>query len=264
MKSKLLFLLSSIVIFLSLSSCRTTQLVYIQDRSVVFSEDEKDSLYLTSPTDYLLQPDDYLYIKIFSPDKIVESEVNPQGVLSNSNTGSQRQDYLNSYAISASGYVDIPLIGKIHIAGKTVKQGEAILQKKVDEFLVDARAVLKLLSFKVTFLGEVGKEGVSYFYQRDLNLLEAFASVGGIADYGKRNNILILRQEDKGYRSMRVDLTDRSILTDPKFYLKPNDIVYVEPTKSKQFRTSLSDYALIIGTITSTISTLLLIISLSK
>ena len=265
MNRKILFLFLPIIFLLGFSSCRTNRYVYVQEKSVLFDEDEKDSLYITQPTDYLLQPDDNLYIKIFSHEEIVEKELSSQvDAAGNNMQGSERMDYLNGYEISETGHVDIPLIGKIFVQGKTVKEAEIALQKKVDDFLINSKVVLKLLNFRITFLGEVGTEGVRFFYQRNLNLLEAIAAVGGINDNGKRHNVLILRKHKNGRKSIRIDLTDRSIITDPKFYLKPNDIIYVEPDKSKQFRLRLADYALVIGTITSTISTLLLVITLSN
>lgn len=262
----LVCLLSLVLLTALFSSCGSSKSLYVQDKSVLFSEDERDSVYVNVPKEYKLQPDDYLYVKIFSHEKSVEESLTSQSQKTGgaSSQESQKSDYLNGYIINETGHIEIPLIGKILIEGKTEKEAQIILQNKVDDFLIGAKAVLKLLNFKVTFLGEVKSEGVMFFYQRNLNVLEALARVGGVDDYGKIHNVLIIRQKGSKKETIRVDLTDRALLTNPNFYLQPNDIVYIEPNKSKQFRMKLADYALIIGTITSTISTLLLVVSLSK
>jgi polysaccharide export outer membrane protein len=240
-------------------------MTYIKDKDVVFEEDEVSKYFETKTTDCLLIPGDQLYIRILSSEKVIEDELGNQINSKSSNmAGSEKEDYLNGYLIGETGEVDIPLIGKIKVGGLTVPQALAELQKHVDLFLVNGKVILKLLSFRITFLGEVGEQKIKYFYQDNVNLLEALASVGGLTNAGRNDNILILRKEGNGYRTIRVDLSDRNIIADPNFYLKPNDIVYVQPYKSKAIKSSISDYSTILATITSTITALLLVINVLK
>lgn len=265
MKKPLFYLLVSTLLVITFASCSSHKIVYVQDKSVVFAEDEKDSLYHTVPQTYVLQTDDYLYIKIFSPEKMVEEELRSQTKDNGSNSEmSQKMDYLNGYIVDEVGEIEIPVLGKVFVRGMTEKQAQSKVQEKVDEILINAKSVVKLLNFKVTFLGESNQQGVRYFYQKDVNILEAMASVHGISDYGKLHNVLIMRKKGDAFKTIRLDLTSRNLLSDPNFYLQPNDIVYVEPNRSKRLRLSISDYSLLIGTIASTISSLLIIINFTK
>ena len=114
---------------------------------------------------------------------------------------------------------------------------------------------MRLVSYKVTLLGEVGHVGqINVYADRD-NIFEVLAMGGDISFYGNRHKVLILRPDRHGGTiAHRLDLTDRSILTSQYFYVQPNDMIYVEPLKMTGFRLSVADYSLLISTLTATAS----------
>jgi polysaccharide export outer membrane protein len=121
-----------------------------------------------------------------------------------------------------------------------------------------------LVSFKVTFLGEVGSQGPVYIYQEKIDFLEAISRAGGVTNYANMKRVKVLRPSEAGYFEYYVDLTDVNTLSTQQMFLYPNDIVIVDPVNSKNFRNKAQDYFVLISLFTSTISTVFLIISLTK
>jgi polysaccharide export outer membrane protein len=145
-----------------------------------------------------------------------------------------------------------------------MKEIEDLVQKKADEHLQHAITVVRMVSFNITFLGEISRQGKFTIMQENLNIIDAVAMAGGITDYGNRKNVLLLRQTDTGTKTFRIDLTDRNLLHSEKYYLVPNDVIIVEPMKNKSFQLGVRDYTMILTTVTSTITMILLIANLFK
>ena len=261
MKKK--YLLIFIIPFL-FSSC-TRHIKYIQIDGE--KKGEAQTEFSNQPPDYKIQPYDYLYVTIRTTNKDVNELFNTISTSYNSNQGggNAQNFYFTGYMINDSGYVHIPLLGVFFVKDKTISDIREILTARTAEILKDAVVNVRLTSFRVTFLGEIGN-GTTTFYQEKLNILEAVAAMGGINDYGDKTNILVVRKQDTTYHTYRVDLTDRYLLEKEEFYLQPNDIVYVEPIKSKIFRQALADYSMFIGLFTSTasiVSTILILLTLN-
>jgi polysaccharide export outer membrane protein len=102
-------------------------------------------------------------------------------------------------------------------------------------------------------LGEFKNPGKYVVYQDRINIFEAIAMAGDITDFAKRNKVLLVRQSEKGIKTYRVNLNDNSMLESDLYYLMPNDMVYVEPLKGKQFAFKEFPYLLILTTITTTL-----------
>lgn len=249
-----------------LSSCTQRSLRYIQDKE----QDKLDTVaeYSNQPPEYKIQPYDVLYIKVTTtnPDvnalfsENVSSDFN--GNMMNSQFNNDANFYFTGYMVTDTGWVKVPLLGDFFVKDKTIDQIELQISEKVEELLLDAIVKVKLISFKVYFLGEFSSPGTQTFYQKHLNLLEAITTKGGINDYGDKKRVMIIRKTKEGYNIYRVDLTDRNLIESDEFYLQPNDMVYVEPVKSKGFRLAVSDYLLPLSAISTTISTITLILSL--
>lgn len=253
-----LFLLLSLLA----SSCMHNKIRYIQDKNEIF---EKIEEYSNQAPEYQIQKKDILYIKITSTNKEINDyfEINTRQV-GNSGGNQSNSFYLMGFTVSDSGYVNIPVLGKIYVEGYTVKRVQDIIQQKTDEHLNNAIATVKLVSFYLTFLGEINSQGKISVMQDHINILDGIALAGGISDYGNRQNVLIVRQTMSGTKTFRVDLTKRNLLSSDKFYLLPNDIVIVEPLKRKSFQLGVRDYSLILTTITSTVTMVLLVVNLLK
>ena len=139
------------------------------------------------------------------------------------------------YRVDSKGSIEMPVIGKIPVAGLTLEQVRDSVHRRVLEsgYLKDHSVQVRYLSFRVTILGEVNSPGTYTIPSQRINVLEAIGMAKDVTLYSRRDNILVVREED-GRRSYgRLDLKSRSLFQSPYYYLKPNDVLYVEPHKSK-------------------------------
>jgi len=256
MKNVILLLIVAILF----PACLANKIKYIQDKDEAF---EQMAEYVNKPKEYKLQEKDILYVKITSTNKDINEYFN----LNNSNSSNSIQNsnfYLEGFTVNDSGYVKIPVLGSIRVIGLNMKEVSALLQEQTDKYLNQAIVNVKLVSFYLTFLGEVSNQGQITVYHDHINILDALALAGGISDYGDKRNVIIVRKTPNGSKTYHVDLTKRSLLESDKFYLLPNDMVIVEPLRNKTFRMSVMDYTMVLTTITSTITMILLIMNLSN
>lgn len=248
-----------ILVVLLFPSCITKSIKYIQDKNEVF---EQIYEYENVPSDYVIQKQDILYIKISSTNKDINEYFNIEKTMTANTNPQNLSFYLDGFTVNDTGYIKLPVLGSIKVEGLTVKEANQRLQEKTDQHLNNAIANLKLVSFYIDFLGEVNKQGRITVLQDNINILDAIAMAGGISDFGDKTNILIVRKTKNGTKTFRVDLTKRSLLNSDKFYLLPYDILIVEPVANKTFRMNITDYTLILSTLSSTITMILLILNL--
>jgi polysaccharide export outer membrane protein len=185
---------------------------------------------------------------------------------SSSNMGSSNLGgfYVIGYTVDYDGTITLPVLGKIIVSGLTVSEALAAIQKQADKYIANAQIEVKLVSFKISVIGEVRKPGQFEIYNDKANIFEAIANAGDLTYYANRKNILILRSEPEGTRTYRINLTDKDILASPLYYVQPNDVIYVEPMKSTGLRLSAADYSVLISTISVTLSTYFLIRNITK
>jgi len=253
-------ILLTILVILLFPSCISKTIKYIQDKDEIF---EQVYEYENIPADYKIKKQDILYVKITSTNKDINEYFNLSARTNTTNIQNSNF-YLDGFTVSDSGYIKVPVLGELQVEGLTVKEANDLLQQKTDEHLNNAIANLKLVSFYIDFLGEVHKQGRVTVMQDNINILDALAMAGGINDYGDKRNVLVVRKTKDGTKTFRVDLTQRDLLTSDKFYLLPYDMVIVEPVANKTFRMNITDYTLILTTLTSTITMVLLILNLSN
>ncbi|MCF8234128.1 MAG: polysaccharide biosynthesis/export family protein [Bacteroidales bacterium] len=207
--------------------------------------------------EYKIQPGDNLYIKIVSVD---EKHSNMFNTMDSRYANAMQSDagiYLNSYTVNEEGDVDFPLIGKVHVKNLTVEEVKEELQESLNEYIKESVVIVKMVNFYVTMLGEVTRPGEYKIFQDELNIFEAISIAGDLTDFANRNEVKLVRQTKKGSEIINIDLTDRSLLASDYYFLMPNDILYVEPLKGKQFTFANFPY----GIIFSAISTTLLLIN---
>jgi len=168
--------------------------------------------------------------------------------------------YIYGYNVNDSGNVEIPIIGKVNVVGKTLEEAKIAIAIQTAKILKDPTIIVKLISFKISVIGEVTKPGAYQNYNNQLTVLEAISQAGDISPFGNRKKIMIIRPQTEGTKIIRLDLTDKNILISEGFYLLPNDIVYVEPVKSKNFRNNIPTLSLTLGAI----STFILVLNYFK
>lgn len=205
-----------------------------RERIVYYQDIETNNITLEQ-FQTIIKPDDLLMIIVSAQDPeaaapynlMTDLTVNPN----NQSGGAQRQQQL--YLVDEDGFVDFPVLGKVKMGGKSkdeiVENLKALISKDIKNPIIN----LRIMNFKVTVKGEVNRPGVHTIASERVTLPEALTLSGDLTIYGKRNNILITREEDNTIKTYRVDLTQSDFINSEFYYLKQNDIIYVEPNKTR-------------------------------
>ena len=214
---------------------------YLQDMP---KEDTAVSFINDRSLDYKIQPGDNLYIKINSMEEKSTSYFNE---VSGSNAGNNSGNnlYLNSYLVNDTGFFHFPSLGYLYVKDMTAEEIQVDIEKRLAEYLVNPVVIVRLASFRITLLGEFNNPGKYDVFQSNVNIFEAVSMGGDLTDFAKRNSISIIRQTTDGSEIIRIDLNNKRILESDYYFLLPNDIVYAEPIKAKQFVSSNFPYGLV-------------------
>lgn len=259
MKNKSFFkLLTALFCIVLLSSCAQKEsFVYYQDIDTVLLENASNTNFQTR-----LQPDDLLMIVVSAQDPesaIPFNLMNTMTASPNSPEGAgQMKQQL--YLIDNQGNIEFPVLGSIKLGGLTRSQAIEYLNEEISQYINNPIINLRIVNFKVTVQGEVNRPGVHTITSERLTLMEAISLSGDMTIYGKRDNVLIIREIDGHKIPIRVDMTKSDFITSPYYYLNQNDIVYVEPNKTR-INSSVVGPNLTVGI--SALSLLVTIIALS-
>ncbi|MFN7674450.1 polysaccharide biosynthesis/export family protein [Flavobacterium sp.] len=220
--TKLLLLFFSIF-FLSCASKK--DIVYLQD---------VDTIKASNSLSYepVLKNDDLLSIIVSADDPEVTYMFNIPQIQGNYKVD-ESQSSIRTYLIDSYGQIEFPVLGKISLAGLTRSEAIKELTQKVKPYITNPTINLRILNYKVSVLGEVIKPGSYTFSSERVTLLEALAIAGDLTIYGKRNNILIIREKNNQKTYNRVDITNSSFVNSEFYYLTQNDVIVVEPNKTR-------------------------------
>ncbi len=140
----------------------------------------------------------------------------------------------SGYTINKNGTIEAPLIGEVQLVNLTIDEAKEVLRGKYAVFYKSFTLNLNFLNHKITILGEVAKPG-SFTIQTDqVSIFDALSLAGDITVFGKKDNVLLLRDSSNNKKHLvRLDLNSENILQSPYYYLKENDLIYVEPSKAK-------------------------------
>lgn len=246
-----------LIVVLTLGSCASSKkMVYLNN---VSDSTSTENLLKYANT---LQPDDNIIITVTADEPSLAAPFNLMYLTLQSNQLStfNSNDALISYLIDQNGEIDFPVLGKIKLAGLTRIEAENKIKDLLKEHIVNPGVNLRVINFEVSVLGEVSRPGTVKIAGDRLTIFEAISSAGDLTIYGKRQNIMVIREKD-GVKSVNyVDITDSSIIDSPYYYLSHNDIVYVSPNKTK-INSSVIGPNLTVGL--SAISLIVTIIALS-
>ena len=201
---------------------------------------------------YRLQPGDNLYIRFINT--VDERTAAAMSGESTRTLSSDASIYLQSYTLDEEGYIEMPLVGKIELLNLTVDEAKDRLQTVLDKYINQTTIIVKLSNFNLTVLGEVSRPGMYKVYQSQINLFEAISLAGNMTNFAKIEEVRIIRQTDTGSEIITVDMGSADILASPYYYLKPNDIIYVEPLKIKQWGFTTFPYSIVLSIITMVIT----------
>lgn len=181
--------------------------------------------------DARIMPKDELTILVQTTDPLTSEPFNLRL------NGQQNQTQNRGYLVDNDGYINFPIVGKIHVAGLTKTECEDLVKSKIQPYLSRTENPLvsvRMSSYRITVIGEVGSPGVIPVSTEKINIVEALAQAGDMTVYGKRDNILLIREDQQGEKhKVRLNMNDANIINSPYYYLQQNDIVYVEPHKVK-------------------------------
>ena len=201
---------------------------------------------------YKLQEGDVLSVRVQSVQPVLSDIFNVPGpqTITSSDPGTL---YLTGYPIDETGNINLPTVGRVKVTGLSMEQAQALIQQKVVAYVRDANVLIKLLSFKITVLGEVRSPGRYFIYNPQATILEALGMAGDLTEFGNRQNIKLIRQTPKGSQVVLVDLTDAKLLQSPYYYLLPNDALYVEPLKARTSRGNAANLGIVFAGISAVV-----------
>ena len=262
--TKLNFSISlAIVILAMMSSCVSNKkIAYFQDIQAVKNAQLDNASIFQEP---VIQPDDILSINIFTLNPQIGAIVNQASATPTlgGNTNSSIAAQSTGFLVDKNGEIELSLIGKVKVSGLTSYQARELIREKAAIVYQQPNVQLRFANFKVSILGEVNAPSAYTLPNEKVSILDALSLAGDLTIYGRRDNLLIVRDNNGKKEFARLDLNSSNIFNSPFYYLKQNDVVYVEPNKRK---VSASNSAQIqtIGVIASVISVIVLAISSFK
>lgn len=227
-------LLLIIIICSAVVSCKTT-------KNAVYFNSQPEGIVENVPlvSQQIISANDLLGITVSSlnPEATVIFN-NPTSVTATTGSGNFTQSI--GYLVDQEGNIQFPLLGKIKVAGLTKKELTEFIRKSLEDkkLLLDPIVAVRNLNFRVTVLGEVARPMVVAVPNEKISLLEAIGMAGDLTIFAKRDNVLLIREENGQRLIKRINLNTNEILTSPYYYLKTNDIIYAEPNKSRVYAAS--------------------------
>ena len=268
---KYFFLLKKTIPFLFVLlffSCKPTkELVYYQNIDGLAGIEKSNSYEIK------IQPDDLLMIIVSADDRESAIPFNLSSVsvplAMNVNSGgminAMGQETMQSYLVDAAGTIDFPVLGKLQVGGLARSDLMQLLETKITKYIKNPIINIRLMNFKVSVQGEVTLPGTYPVNSDRVTLIEAISMAKDLTIYGKRNNILVIREVNGVKSSNRVDITKADFINSPFYYLAQNDVVYVEPNKTRINGAAVGANTGVIISITSLVITLItLIVTTSK
>lgn len=220
-----------LVALVAFSSCAPkSNHVYYQNIDEILNNNEKLANFETR-----FQPDDLLMIIVSAEDVEAASPFNLINTMTSNpnNPAGSGQMQQQLYLIDSKGIIDFPKIGTLKLSGLTRTEAVNLIKEKVQKYINDPIVNLRIMNFKITVQGEVVRPGVHTINSERLTLPEAIALSGDMTIYGKKENVLIIRENNGKKTYNRVDMTKADFINSPYYFLNQNDIVYIEPNKTR-------------------------------
>ncbi len=239
--NKNIFLLLTCFLLLA-TSCKTkekaSELSYMQNIEEIATQATINTSHST------LQTGDQLVVLVTAKDMAVVKPFNQNyssGEISqlsvpSGNTPLQGQSNLPgpTYMVDAHGEIDFPVFGKLQAGGKTLVQFQDELRSKLTAYVKNPSVSMRISNYKITLLGEVARPGQYIIPDGQTTLLSALGLAGDLTMYGKRDDILIVRNDDGQITKQRVNMLQADFINSPYFYLQQGDVIYVAPNNTKE------------------------------
>lgn len=198
---------------------------------------------LQQQSEAVIQPGDILAINVASTslyEKGLTSQVFLDGGLAYSASGSaigaasSTASGKNTYLVDSNGTIDYPRLGRLKVSGLSTSEAKNLLAEKLKDYLFQPTLEVRILNYRITMLGELGTQGPIYASNHKMTIIDAISAAGGIPITGRKDNVLVIRESGNKREFGRIDLNSRNVFNSPFYYLKQNDIVYVEPSRIRK------------------------------
>ena len=239
-------------LFILFSSCSST-------KKTKYFQDIPDSgrLQIIAKAVYVeprIQTDDILTVMVQTVDPQASATINSGNVNSNSisapgantpmstlNIPTSNLSNSMGYLVDKEGNITMPILGKIQVTGLTTSEARQVIFNAADHYYKDPAVIVRYANFRVNVAGEVLKPGTYVMPNEKVTILDAITMAGDLTIYGKRENVLLIRENPDGSKtSYRINLKKSDFLSSPYFYLRQNDFIYVEPGKGKAAATDVA------------------------
>ncbi len=247
-RNSLVYLLIIFVTIFFSNCARYKNALYFQE---TFQRDDSVGLQVNHkvPEEIVLQSGDNIYINVYGIE-LGQTESFKKSS-SAASTFSEMSLFLQGYLLDQASEIELPIIGKVHLANQSLTQARNTLQQTFNAYLIGAVVDLRLLSYEISVLGEVKRPSTYAFYKRDVNLLEALAKAGDLSGYGNAKEVLIIRKNAQGSETAMLDLTSTDFMASDFFWLKPGDVVYVKPLRAKMVNINSPTVSIVLSGLTT-------------
>lgn len=275
---KFLYTLTVIGLMMATACSAPQKTIYFSDNTLQNAAVQVDNIERRKEVTIL--PEDILAIKVSTISSIVEKGgINPVAIFNEGGTaysisasaggaggGAANSAQNLGYLVDVNGFIDYPVIGKLKVSGLTLRQLKDLLADKLKAYVKEPVVEANIINFRVTVFGEVGRVGQIVAANQKISILDAIAAAGDIPITGRKDNVLIIRETEGKREYARLNLNSRTLFSSPYYYLKQNDIVYVEPARIRKQENNdfLKFYLPTIMTILSSVVTIYGITRLTK
>lgn len=262
---KCLKLIAVILAMFSFSSCvPTKKMIYMQDASY-------DELQKYQREEYFLQTNDIIDIQIKTineeANRLFMNESQAQQALQVGLQNGGDLYYMTGYSIDKNGEINLPFVGKVSVAGKSLSEAEVLIDSEVAKLFNEYHLTVKLGGIRFATLGEFNQPGKKVLLQNQATIFEAISSAGDLTMVADRRNIKLVRQYPEGSRIYNIDLLSKEIISSPYYFIHPNDLIYAEPLPQKSIGlgiTGSQTLTTIVGTLSTTLALVLSIVTLTQ
>ncbi len=235
-----------LVIIICYSCIPQRKLLYLHGKP------EADSIFYTpDKEEYKIRPGDELVIRVSSLDDIAFNFFSEQADQRLMNFSNEISVSLISYIVNDSGYIYFPILEYIYVKDLTVEEITENLKTQLVDYFNQPTVLIKIVNKEISIIGEVLRPGRYYYTEERLNIFEALSLAGDITIYGDRKNVQLLREENNKVTYKTIDLTKRKLLDEDEFYVQNNDVIYVKPLRSRQWREVSTPWSLTISVVTT-------------
>lgn len=271
-----IFNISALLLFLIvLGSCKVQQNLpqYLEGAS-----NENIAKNVQAP-ELIIQKNDLLAIQVYSeylpqvanPDVLYNQPTPAGGAVTAVNTGGGTTNPSGGYLVDGNGNIDYPRLGLIKADGLTKLQLEQEIKKRLTspvELLKNPTVIVRFQSYKITLLGEFNAPQTLNVPTEKMTVFEAISMAGGITEWGKKDEIKVIREQDGKREVGIVNLASPEVFNSPYYFLKQNDILLIDPipekAKLKDEQTNLGRVSLVASLTTVAISITSMIIALTS